>query len=260
MKTRNYNRDAVYKMILLSGFAVFFFFSVKTGSVLKYVHPRNIPFIKFAMVAMLVIAILLMPEVLKPQRVLVKSRSLILFLIPLTMAISIPAESMEYSKLDYGNFILENSRGNDDALTADMTYSDAPEYFDRSYEEALCLFEGTIVMDDNNYFQWIQEIYENMDQYLGKKIQVTGFVFKSEQFDEDLFVPARMMMTCCVADMQPIGLLCVYDQVASLEDGDWIQVRGTLGMRDFEGVSSPVIIASVVEEAVKPEIDYIYPF
>jgi len=129
-----------------------------------------------------------------------------------------------------------------------------------SNRNELQLIDETIIMDNDNYVRWIQEIYDNIEKYIGKKIQVSGFVFKEEQFEDNEFVSARMMMVCCAADMQPIGFLCRYDKAAELKVDTWIRVYGTITKGEFNGNVIPVIEADKVENTEKPEFDYVYPF
>jgi len=114
--------------------------------------------------------------------------------------------------------------------------------------------------DCSLFVEWIQEIYEHMDKYKGKKIQVVGFVFKDEQFKKNEFVPARMMMVCCAADMQPIGLLCSYAKASELKKDVWVKVSGRIGQGEFEGQKMPMIEVESVEPANKPKNEFVYPY
>ncbi|SHI19847.1 TIGR03943 family putative permease subunit [Sporanaerobacter acetigenes] len=276
MKTRNYNIDAAFKVVVLLGFALFFFLTIQSGQVLKYVHPRNVPFIKFAVIAMVLISIFFIPEVFKPQRIKVSSIPLLFFILPLIMAFLLPTQSFNSDYISYGDLKLQGNSGNVDNPEIKTEYSEEDEYNEDIYideysdaenkniiesnRNELQLIDETIIMDNDNYVRWIQEIYENIEKYNGKKIQVSGFVFKDEQFEDNEFVSARMMMVCCAADMQPIGFLCRYDNAAELKVDTWIRVYGTIEKGEFNGNVIPVIEADKVENTEKPEFDYVYPF
>lgn len=276
MKTRNYNIDAAFKVVVLLGFALFFFLTIQSGQVLKYVHPRNVPFIKFAVIAMVLISLFFIPEVFKPQRIKVSSIPLLFFILPLIMAFLLPTQSFNSDYISYGDLKLQGNSGNVDNPEIKTEYSEEDEYNEDIYideysdaenkniiesnRNELQLIDETIIMDNDNYVRWIQEIYENIEKYNGKKIQVSGFVFKDEQFEDNEFVSARMMMVCCAADMQPIGFLCRYDNAAELKVDTWIRVYGTIEKGEFNGNVIPVIEADKVENTEKPEFDYVYPF
>ncbi|WP_132996034.1 TIGR03943 family putative permease subunit [Sporanaerobacter acetigenes] len=276
MKTRNYNIDAAFKVVVLLGFALFFFLTIQSGQVLKYVHPRNVPFIKFAVIAMVLISIFFIPEVFKPQRIKLSSIPLLFFILPLIMAFLLPTQSFNSDYISYGDLKLQGNSGNVDNPEIKTEYSEEDEYNEDIYideysdaenkniiesnRNELQLIDETIIMDNDNYVRWIQEIYENIEKYNRKKIQVSGFVFKDEQFEDNEFVSARMMMVCCAADMQPIGFLCRYDNAAELKVDTWIRVYGTIEKGEFNGNVIPVIEADKVENTEKPEFDYVYPF
>ncbi|WP_077368354.1 TIGR03943 family putative permease subunit [Anaerosalibacter sp. Marseille-P3206] len=276
MKTRNYNIDAAFKVIILLGFSLFFFLTIQSGQVLKYVHPRNVPFIKFAVIAMVLISLFFIPKVFKPQRIKVSSIPLLFFVLPLIMAFLLPTQSFKSDYISYGDLKLQGNSGNVDNPEIKTEYSEEDEYKEDIYideysdaenkniiesnRNELQLIDETIIMDNDNYVRWIQEIYDNIEKYIGKKIQVSGFVFKDEQFEGNEFVSARMMMVCCAADMQPIGFLCRYDKAAELKVDTWIRVHGTIAKGEFNGNVIPVIEADKVENTEKPEFDYVYPF
>ncbi|NLP45836.1 MAG: TIGR03943 family protein [Epulopiscium sp.] len=276
MKTRNYNIDAAFKVAILLGFALFFFLTIQSGQVLKYVHPRNVPFIKFAVIAMVLISLFFIPEVFKPQRIKVSSIPLLFFILPLIMAFLLPTQSFNSDYISYGDLKFQGNSGNVDNPEIKTEYSEEGEYKEDIYideyldsenknimelnRNELQLIDETIIMDNDNYVRWIQEIYENIEKYNAKKIQVSGFVFKEEQFEDNEFVSARMMMVCCAADMQPIGFLCRYDKAAELKVDTWIRVYGTITKGEFNGNVIPVIEADKVENTEKPEFDYVYPF
>ena len=78
--------------------------------------------------------------------------------------------------------------------------------------KGLLMKGNTIVMTDESFIPWIEELYGNLSKYEGKKIEVVGFVFKDKEFGQSNFVPARLTMNCCAADMQPVGILCEYQR------------------------------------------------
>lgn len=67
-------------------------------------------------------------------------------------------------------------------------------------------------------------------------------------------------MSCCTADLQPIGFLCRYNKAPELKPDTWLKVSGTIKTVDYNGEKTPIIIADKVEDAVKPINEYVYPF
>lgn len=286
MKTRSYNMDAAFKAVVLLGFAMFFFLTIRSGQVLKYVHPRNVPVIKFAILAMVVVSVFLIHEVFKPQRLKGSSMPLLFFAVPLFLAFLLPVQSFGSSSIAYEDLSLGGTSQYVDKSELNTAYSDeSVSYEDNNMdtysdeenlntidsntidsstvdaaENKFELIDGTVIVDDDHYVAWMQEIYENMDKYIGKKIEVTGFVYKDEQFAANEFVSGRMMMVCCAADMQTIGFLCRSNQTAALKADAWIKVYGTIEKGEFDGSDMTTIEVVHIENTEKPEVEYVYPF
>ncbi|WP_343216272.1 hypothetical protein [Clostridium frigoris] len=77
---------------------------------------------------------------------------------------------------------------------------------------------------------------------------------------ENEFVPARLMMTCCAADLAPVGLLANYDKAKDLKQDTWIKVTGKIKDLNYNGEKTPIIIVESIKNTEKPKIEYVYPF
>lgn len=269
--------NAVLEILLLFGFAFFFLSSVVTGSVSSYVHPRIIPYLIFAAVVMIIIALLLFGELFKPQRQKLSLISFVLFLMPLLMAFIIPPAIFNSStgtigdiQLSGGN-ALSNSidgtgqstenQGDSDRSGEEASSSAPDDSVIENSEETSILQDGVIRMNSDNYYNCLCELNDNLDQYIGLPIEVEGFVFKdNDDFTDNEFVPARLMMVCCAADMQLVGLLCQYDQTSRLEADSWVKVSGTIQKAKIDGQTVPGIIAQNVVSAKEPDETYVYPY
>jgi putative membrane protein len=292
--------DALLKIIILSGFALFFAIIIQNGRIQLYVNPRIVPYVKFGIIVMMIIAIFLIRDIFKPKRK-VNFTPYLFFLVPLLMAFLLPAKTIDSKSMAFGDINLTQRQNSNTGKTAiagnsadtgnsgsssdysagtseadintlddnDVIIEDSSQSSDSlspgqadtdQREEGLQLEGDTIVVSDNNFVQWLQEIYDNQGKYEGKKIQVIGFVFKSKEFTENEFVPARLMMACCTADLQPIGFLCRYDKASKLKNDTWLKVTGTIKVVDYKGQKTPVIIADKAENTTKPENEYVYPY
>ncbi|HWQ77618.1 MAG TPA: TIGR03943 family protein [Anaerovoracaceae bacterium] len=116
-----------------------------------------------------------------------------------------------------------------------------------------------ITVKDDYFYPWIAEIYTNLDKYEGYQISITGFVFKDpETMQSDEFTPARLMMSCCVADLTPVGLICNYANASGLEDESWVTVEGTIYEGEYQGEAEPQILVTKISPAEEVE-GYVYP-
>ena len=275
-RMRNYTINAVVKACILLGFAVFFFLSIQNGRVYNFVHPRNIPVLQFAIIFMLICAVFLFKEAFKPQRRLRSSCSLWIFIIPLVGAFFLPGETANAVSMTYANFSPGGSVGGDLA-DKELTSNGSEKGIDENttydeeafYKEAFSDMFGEntsadgndmIIVDTENYVTWMDDIYDNLEKYQGRKIQLTGFVYKEPQYEKNQFVSARLMMVCCAADIQTIGFLCSYENAAVLEADDWVRIEGTIEEGQFEGNPLAMVAVEKITPTEEPERSFVYPF
>ncbi|WP_409251922.1 TIGR03943 family putative permease subunit [Bacillus sp. SCS-153A] len=117
-----------------------------------------------------------------------------------------------------------------------------------------------IYVRDEQFIQTLSIIDENLDVFIGKEIQLTGFIYKDESFVENQAVISRFTVTCCVADAGVYGLLTEDNQLASLEPDTWVNVSGIVNKVDFNGYMMPVITNPVFEVIEAPENPYVEEF
>ena len=98
---------------------------------------------------------------------------------------------------------------------------------------------------------WYIDALDKEDRYSGKVVEFTAMVLKSPEFPKNYFVPGRMAMTCCEADMTFLGFICKAREARHLETGQWVKVRAKMAYefwQDYDGVG-PVLYAESVEPA-----------
>jgi putative membrane protein len=260
------------KSLILLSIAIFFVYIVATGKVLLYVHPRIVPYIKVSIPFMLILAFDNMKGVFHSRRKRTNKSEYIFFLIPIVLAIFIPVKTMDSSTISFSsieaNTLASKTKGNSTANNSYNQSNEANSTKDAQTEaedkvdtnNGLLMINDEIVMTDTNFVKWVAEISDNMNKYKGKKISVVGFVFKSDMLSKNEFVPARLMMTCCTADLQPVGFLCRYNEGELLTKDSWVLVKGTIDVENYKGQDMPVIIGESVDKADKPKVDYVYPY
>ncbi len=103
------------------------------------------------------------------------------------------------------------------------------------------------------YGVWYIDCMDQPERYRGKVVEFTGMVLKSPKFPKGQFVPGRMAMTCCEADMTFLGFLCKWPKAEALKTKQWVRVRARIGVeyqKDYHG-EGPVLIAESVEPAAE---------
>ena len=101
------------------------------------------------------------------------------------------------------------------------------------------------------YGIWYIDCMDKQERYKGKVVEFTGMVLKSKSFPKNYFVPGRMAMTCCEADMTFLGYVCKAREAKNLETRQWVKVRAKIEYEEWQdyGGVGPVLYAQSVEPA-----------
>lgn len=112
------------------------------------------------------------------------------------------------------------------------------------------LKKDTIELTDETYPIWYIDAMENTKRYVGKKVVFVANVMLPKNFPPKLFVPGRMVMTCCADDMTFVGYVCRYDNTDVLEPGEWVSVEASISYEYMEEyrAKGPVLTAITVDK------------
>ncbi|ARC59163.1 MULTISPECIES: TIGR03943 family putative permease subunit [Bacillus] len=119
--------------------------------------------------------------------------------------------------------------------------------------------EKRIVMNDDMFADYYDEVTSNLDHYIGKEITVKGFVHKEPGLSARQLVLSRFMITHCIADASLIGFLAEWNGAEQLQPDTWIELEGTLGKASYNGAVIPIIRTKRWKEISEPEQPYVYP-
>ncbi|MFN8443908.1 MAG: TIGR03943 family protein [Caldilineaceae bacterium] len=115
---------------------------------------------------------------------------------------------------------------------------------------------------DKNILDWSQLFGASSDpaqQYAGQPANVIGFVFRDERFAENQFMATRFVISCCVADSNPAGIVVEGAQTHELPADQWVEVQGVFQPGKLDGQTIPVLVAQSIRKVPVPEQPYLYP-
>jgi len=269
LQTRRFNLEALLRTVLLFGFAFFFYRSVISGRVLYYVNPKIIPFVNFGVVIMLIMGLFSLREIFTIPRRKFRTATYTLFLLSLLTALLLPPVYLDSASLT--GRTIDLGKGFSREKPAEKQASPKKENIEpgssslpmEKYSKEDSPFskeeETIIVVDDLHFVTWLYDLYYNYKKYIGRDFQITGFVFRTDDYAENEFAIARLVMVCCTADMQIAGIMCKGEGSIELEKDTWVQIKGILQEGEFEGQKIPFIILTEVKEIEKSENEYVYP-
>ena len=255
---RKINAAMLAEGIVLSLMSVTLFLLSISGAYMYYVTPRTLPYMYFASALFLLLGMYALRNLFAIEHAKHYSH-LMIVLIPLLLIV--------WSVKDTG--IIENL-----ALQAQNTANvqAAPSNGEGEYVMKASSYEGTvlhgydeknqtIVIPQEEAYRWLVEIFDNPDPFLGYTITTMGQVMKDPTyFDEGCFSPVRQLMTCCAADLYPIGFVCEYANTDSLTKDDWVTVTGKLQMRSFDTYRELRIVVDSVTPSAPANEPYLFSY
>lgn len=255
MEKRMHSPQALLESACCLSFAAMILYLAVTGTYLQYVTPKTLPYLYFTVCVMALWGFF---GLLRRTRSVQKTRTAhcLTLVIPILFLL-LPHSAVTSSSLSSGYVGATNPGTTVQQAQQLQSQSSEPAY--GSALSGLDEANKTITVSDSEFYLWISALYENPQKYDGYHIRMTGFVFRdSSQMKDNEFVPARLMMTCCVADLTPVGLLCQYDKTAELKADSWITAEGTLHYGEYQGSPEPQITITAVTPA-KEVSGYLYP-
>lgn len=258
IKSKKINAQIFLEMVcyfLFSGTIIWF---LASGKYLSYITPKMMPYLIFSVIVMGFWIILSFRSLMRSQYK-VRVMHCLVILIPTLLMLSLPQTTVDGGNLS-GNFATANTMGGvsrpQDSGTLGISPSERAEIDEMP---GLDKENKTIMVSNEDFSMWMTEMYNRMDEFKGYTVYMTGYVFTdSELLEDNEFVPARLMMSCCIADLVPAGMRVTYEKTAELKEGSWVTVEGVLGIREGEGYREPELLVNKVTPT-EPVEGYIYP-
>ena len=128
-----------------------------------------------------------------------------------------------------------------------------------SKEPGISKDKKEIVLNSDNFYQTIVKVGSNVDQYKDYTVYMTGYVNRDDNtLKSNEFTISRMAMSCCIADVAPIGMTAYKPDGDSLANEQWVSIEGKVSTRDFHGRAQPYVEVTKIKTA-EPILGYVYP-
>lgn len=252
MKLRTYR---VFQALILSGLGFFLLNRFFSGQLLVYIHQRYVWLVLPTGIVILTLAYVLFNrrplhqtgesgslieiDHLHPQAPSNANWRLMLMLIPLVLGVVIPI-----SPLDAEAAATRQVRQS-------LTFSSDPN-----------LTERVLALEPANRsileWMWAFDAAENKQLLDGQPVNLEGFVIINETVPEGQFLVARFVITCCVADATPIGIVVDPSEVASTIPEGWVAIKGTMQITLRDGAPALLVQATDIRLIERPDQPYLY--
>lgn len=114
---------------------------------------------------------------------------------------------------------------------------------------------------EKNLLDWLMTFDGSADPaaFDGQEANLTGFVYRDSRHSDDSFMLSRFVVSCCVADATPIGLIVHWPEASQLAADQWVEVAGHFEAGAFDGRSMPVLVADEIKPTGMPNQPYLFP-
>ena len=109
-----------------------------------------------------------------------------------------------------------------------------------------------------NYTNVLKSVHDNIDTYVGKKINFVGYVYRVSDLKNSQFVLARDMIISSNRQYVVVGFLCDYALAKDFKDGTWVEMTGKITKGDYHG-DMPIVEVTELKVVDKPNEEYVYP-
>ena len=116
----------------------------------------------------------------------------------------------------------------------------------------------TIELTSQNYTNFLKTIHDNKENYFGKKIKLSGYVYKLPDFKENEFVIARDMVISSDLQTLVVGFLCTSNEAKDYPPNTWIEITGKIVKGNFYE-EIPIIETETITKTEKPKDAFVYP-
>lgn len=122
-----------------------------------------------------------------------------------------------------------------------------------------CMPQNEIsVISAKNYTNVLKAVHENIDNYVGVKIQFTGYIYRVLDLTDTQFILARDMIISSDFQYVIVGFLCEYENAQNFENESWVELTGEITKGNYHG-DMPIVKVTDMKTVDKPNEEYVYP-
>ncbi|MBC8061607.1 MAG: TIGR03943 family protein [Clostridiaceae bacterium] len=247
-----FNKSELKWQLILIGLTYYLYMLLSTRRIYYFIHPRMIKYTYLSFIFLIILTLLQLKRLFTISEN--RKISFSIFFIPIILGLLVDPQGLSGEiagkkklSLSQNNIAKSNSPSNKENVTILKIDN-----------------ENSLLEVNNNNFIDITDgvMNTNTDKYIGQKINITGFVYRDETTSKNEFIVGRIMIICCAADSEIIGLLCEWDGASSFNADQWVNVTGTIGklphLNSGKIQEIPYIKVEKVDPVEKPAIPYLY--
>ncbi|WP_227013898.1 TIGR03943 family putative permease subunit [Paenibacillus psychroresistens] len=275
---------------ILTGFAMYILYLVKSDNILYYIAPRNIIYVKLSAIGFYAIAVYQIFLAINsymgrkvdcecdhpPSRSIIRNTAAYsLFILPLLLGFLLPNSAMGSALAAKRGVNLSSSLTSSNSVTlnkpsviptaAEIDPKLKALFKSDKYDEGFAqlgmkLYKKDLIqVKEEGFIETLTSLDMFMNNFIGKKIEISGFVYREDDMQDNQFVVARFSIQCCTADGSPFGMMVKFDQGQKLAKDTWVKITGTINKSTYRGNEIMTLVADKVEKTTPAKSQYVYP-
>lgn len=129
----------------------------------------------------------------------------------------------------------------------------------KSSNSSTCMPQNSVSkITPSNYTNILKTVHENIDSYVGCKINFTGYVYRVLDLQENQFILARDMVISSDFQSVIVGFLCEAENAKDFADNSWVEITGEITKGDYHG-DMPIVKITEIKMVDKPNEEFVYP-
>jgi uncharacterized repeat protein (TIGR03943 family) len=117
--------------------------------------------------------------------------------------------------------------------------------------------QKVVKVTDKQFIETLTTIDLFRTAFVGKTIELSGFVYREETMGDTQFGVSRFAINCCSADASPYGIMVNYEKANALDTDEWVTVTGTLGTTQYNGIEIIQLQVNKIVKITPPEDPYV---
>ncbi len=250
---KRFNVNEFLWMIILSLFSGYIYYLFSSGKIATYIHPKMFKYVIFAFIVFLILAIFQIKKIFSVRKNEKFKVGYLIFLMPLVLAFTLDPTSL-------GEKVIANKRVN----ISNNVFKNSNKYVSEEQSKSIPADIKENTVDAEMFKDTLSNIYDNFKIIKGSEVEISGFVYTENGFGENRFVVSRLMVGCCAADAEIIGVLCEVENGERFEKDKWVKVKGIIqsttqhNQYTDKKESIPIIKVTSIEEIEAPLNQYVY--
>ena len=112
-------------------------------------------------------------------------------------------------------------------------------------------------IDAKNYTNVLKSVCDDIDTYVGKKINFTGYIYRVNDLSNNQFILARNMLVSSNTQYVVVGFLCEFNKAKDFENNSWVEITGEIQKGLYHGSDMPIIKVTNISPTQKPTNEYV---